>query len=268
MSDIRTQLAQAKRPLVIAHRGDWTDHPENSCAAIAAAQRFDMVEIDIRLSADREPMVIHDDTLLRTTGDPRPIKTLTAQELCTIHLLDSPETVPHLEQALAAGGDGLLYDIDVKDEADIETVARFLAPKPEREKCLLKIDVKSSCDVDRLKALEARYGMTIIAKLSLDGPSDLGLIQEMADRSIAGAEVKFADLSILAQAACAGLPLTSLTLRDVHCLGLSDDLAIKDPHSVWGALGKAGLKGIMTDTPSELMAFLDAGGSCIAAPFT
>ncbi len=219
-----------------------------------------MVEIDIRLSSDREPVVIHDDTLLRTTGDPRQVKNRTWQELSNIRLLGSSETIPHLEQALAAGGGNLLFDLDVKDETEVEAVAQFLAPKPERQNCMLKIDIKTYRDIDRLKEIETRFGTTVIAKLSLDAPSDLGLIQAMSERGVAGAEVAFADLSILDQAANIGLPLTSFTLRDVHCVGLNDELAIADPHRVWGALGKAGLKGIMTDRPLELTKFLDAGG--------
>ena len=55
---------------VIAHRGARFDEPENTLRAIKRAFECDAdtVEIDVRLSSDRELVVIHDDTLERTTN--------------------------------------------------------------------------------------------------------------------------------------------------------------------------------------------------------
>lgn len=58
------------RPLVIAHRGLSSEHPENTLPAFeaAVASGADMIELDITLTADGQFMVIHDDTLSRTTS--------------------------------------------------------------------------------------------------------------------------------------------------------------------------------------------------------
>ena len=55
---------------LVAHRGDMTTYPENSLLALQAAAElgFSYVELDIQLSKDSKPIVIHDETLLRTTG--------------------------------------------------------------------------------------------------------------------------------------------------------------------------------------------------------
>src|SRR5262245_59431253 len=59
----------APRPWVIAHRGDSSRAPENTLEAGLAAHRggADAWELDVQLSRDRVPVVIHDDSLLRTT---------------------------------------------------------------------------------------------------------------------------------------------------------------------------------------------------------
>lgn len=57
--------------LVIGHRGARAIEPENTIRSLkrAIACGADMVEIDVRLSRDRIPVVMHDETVDRTTGD-------------------------------------------------------------------------------------------------------------------------------------------------------------------------------------------------------
>jgi hypothetical protein len=153
VSEVRARFAVADKPLIIAHRGDWSKAPENSRAAIRAAQAFDMVEIDVRLTADGVPVVMHDHSALRTTGVDARIGDLTAAEITDLTLLDSDEPVPTLSQALEAGGTKLLFDLDVKTPGELEAVADFLATRPERDRSVLKIDVDTLDDIDALLAL-------------------------------------------------------------------------------------------------------------------
>lgn len=55
---------------MIAHRGASAYAPENTLAAfeLAVAQGADMLELDVHLSADDQPVIIHDETLERTTS--------------------------------------------------------------------------------------------------------------------------------------------------------------------------------------------------------
>src|SRR6266568_3977912 len=56
-------------PRVVGHRGGGALAPENTLAGIrkAAAMGFGGVEFDVMLSADKVPLLIHDETLERTT---------------------------------------------------------------------------------------------------------------------------------------------------------------------------------------------------------
>jgi glycerophosphoryl diester phosphodiesterase len=71
------------RPLLIAHRGASADAPENTIAAfeLALDQGADGLELDIHLSADGHPVVIHDFTLERTTDGAGPVSARSVREL-------------------------------------------------------------------------------------------------------------------------------------------------------------------------------------------
>jgi glycerophosphoryl diester phosphodiesterase len=70
-------------PVVIGHRGYRTKYPENTLSSFAAAiaAGADMIELDVTLSRDRKLVVIHDDTLNRTTSGFGPVHDMNLQEL-------------------------------------------------------------------------------------------------------------------------------------------------------------------------------------------
>jgi glycerophosphoryl diester phosphodiesterase len=77
---------QSDRPLVFAHRGGARLAPENTMPAIdnGMALGADGLEIDVQLSADGIPVVIHDTTLDRTTDRTGAVSALTAAELARV----------------------------------------------------------------------------------------------------------------------------------------------------------------------------------------
>jgi glycerophosphoryl diester phosphodiesterase len=73
----------ASRPLVIGHRGASADAPENTIAAfeLALQQGADGIELDVHLSSDEQPVVIHDFTLERTTDGAGAVSQRSVREL-------------------------------------------------------------------------------------------------------------------------------------------------------------------------------------------
>jgi glycerophosphoryl diester phosphodiesterase len=73
-------------PAVVAHRGNARDFPENTLASLTSAIELGVryVEFDVHLSADEVPIVIHDDTLIRTAGRPESVFDLNAYDLTQI----------------------------------------------------------------------------------------------------------------------------------------------------------------------------------------
>jgi glycerophosphoryl diester phosphodiesterase len=72
-----------RHTLVIAHRGASRDAPENTISAfeLALDQGADAIELDVHLSRDEQPVVIHDFSLERTTDGSGPVGARTVREL-------------------------------------------------------------------------------------------------------------------------------------------------------------------------------------------
>ena len=120
---------------IIAHRGGAILWPENSLGAFrgAIAAGTDAVECDVHLSADGEPMVMHDATLDRTSNGRGPLAERSAAELAGLRLIGAGgEGVPRLSDLLAlvaAGKGGIQIEVkaDWRGRADLPLLNKVLA---------------------------------------------------------------------------------------------------------------------------------------------
>ena len=115
--------------LLIGHRGASACVPENTLASFLKAVELgcDAVEMDVHLSQDGVPVVIHDDTVNRTTDGKGRVENLT---LAQLQLLDagSGECIPTLQEVLdALRGKVRHVFIEIKDKALAVPVARLIA---------------------------------------------------------------------------------------------------------------------------------------------
>ncbi len=118
-------LESGGRTRVIAHRGFSGAAPENTIAAIRAAVDIgaDMAEVDVTLSADDRVVVIHDDTLDRTTDGRGAVSGLTLAELQRLDAGSwfaprfAGERIPTLEAVLAEVKGKILLNVEIKSEA-------------------------------------------------------------------------------------------------------------------------------------------------------
>ncbi|MBC2879706.1 MULTISPECIES: glycerophosphodiester phosphodiesterase [Streptomyces] len=96
----------------VAHRGDPYVHRENTLPSIRSARRAGAaaVEIDVRLTRDGVPVLLHDATLRRLWGHDRALASVTADELRAL----TGGGVPTLREALADDGPGRLF-VDLPD---------------------------------------------------------------------------------------------------------------------------------------------------------
>ncbi len=101
----------------IAHRGLWRTGgpPENSLAAFEATCAAGYgIELDVRLTADGEAVVFHDETLERITSESGLTEERTLDELTALRLLGSDQQVPTLEQTLALIGGRVVVLVELK----------------------------------------------------------------------------------------------------------------------------------------------------------
>ena len=108
--------------LVVAHRALHTKYPENSLAAIRHSIDIgiDMIEIDVRQTADGVLVLMHDASVQRTTDGKGQVNELTYREIKNLHLKNSSDynqthPVPSLQAVLELTKDKILVDIDIKE---------------------------------------------------------------------------------------------------------------------------------------------------------
>ena len=80
---LRPPFAAEARPVIVAHRGGSLEAPENTLAAVMHAIEVgsDWQEIDVQLSKDQRVVLMHDDTLDRTTNGSGPVGEMLAVDL-------------------------------------------------------------------------------------------------------------------------------------------------------------------------------------------
>ncbi|MFC8271591.1 glycerophosphodiester phosphodiesterase [Streptomyces sp. NPDC057271] len=106
---------------VVGHRGDPYRVRENTLASIVSAIEAgaDAVEVDVRLTADGVPVLLHDDTLKRMWGHDRPLSAVSLAQLGEL----TYDGVPTLREALiAAGPYRLMLDLPGGNEDSVRRI--------------------------------------------------------------------------------------------------------------------------------------------------
>jgi glycerophosphoryl diester phosphodiesterase len=111
-------------PLLIAsHRGQWREYPENSLGAIneAIEDGAEIIETDVRLTADGVPVLMHDATVDRTTNGTGKVSDLTLAQIKELRLKKglggktaalTEYRVPTLEEAMIVAKDRAIVNLD------------------------------------------------------------------------------------------------------------------------------------------------------------
>jgi len=118
-------LNELSQPIIFAHRGASAHAPENTIASfeLAIQQGADGLELDVKLSADGQVVVIHDQTVDRTTGESGRVKDLSAKDLRALDVGSffskeySGEKVPLLAEVLETLGKRTYINIELTNYA-------------------------------------------------------------------------------------------------------------------------------------------------------
>ncbi len=215
-------LNAPSRPLISAHRGGRAEAPENTAAAFerAAELGFRGAECDVRISADDIAVVIHDETVDRTTDGSGAVHTLTAAALGDLDaragFTDWPTRpgVPTLAKMLETAQKLDYFEIEIKADAP-ERIER-LVPLLIRD-----IDAAGARDIARFISFDAEI-LELCHQLAPDTPVALvGVFSTEADiqtaidlhcASIAGS-VSHLTREVVDAAHDAGLSVTCWTVN-------------------------------------------------------
>lgn len=112
--------------VIAAHRGSSGRAPENTLAAFRLAVKagVDMIELDVRLTADRHLVVFHDRRLGRTTEGSGPVWTKTLAEMRALEAGSwfshrfRGEKIPTLQEVFRVVPRSVAINIEVKTDGD------------------------------------------------------------------------------------------------------------------------------------------------------
>ncbi|WP_349827303.1 glycerophosphodiester phosphodiesterase [Brevibacterium litoralis] len=240
------------KPWVIAHRGYSGAAPENTMAAFDAAQAIgaEFIEIDLGLTADGTPVVIHDSTINRTTNLQGRVSDLTDESLS---LADAGswmgpgfagQRVPALRTVLedlhVSGGDVLLEFKDDWSPGAIAHVARDVVETRTADRVLIQ-----SFSVRTLEVCRDLLPMVPRALLRLvPRPDDKALLEEL--------DAVGYNLSLR------GFLARRQVAEEFMAAGYGVFVWTVNEAPDWEKVLGAGVHGIITDQPARLQGYLSA----------
>ncbi|MCA5892110.1 glycerophosphodiester phosphodiesterase [Isoptericola sp. NEAU-Y5] len=253
---------QPPRPVVVAHRGSPGVAPQNTLASFETAWRAgaQVVEIDVHLSADGVPVVIHDATVDATTDGSGAVGRLPVDSLRELDAGSwfAPEfagqRIPTLDEVLAflATHPGMDLLCEYKgywtpDEVAVTVGAVEAAGLVDRF-------MGQSFQPPTVAALR-EVAPTVPRALLAEGDHP-DLVQKATALGAAGVSLAWpmisADPSLVARCHDAGLHVVAWTVND------------KD---TWATLVSAGVDGIITDHPDQLLMWLTGADDDLPTEF-
>lgn len=117
LTDVFT--GKSKSILVAAHRGDWRIAPENSLKALQSCieQGFDMMELDVKMTKDGILVVMHDQTIDRTTNGKGNVSDYTLEEIRKFRLRNglgrvTNNEIPTFKELMLVAKGKILINVD------------------------------------------------------------------------------------------------------------------------------------------------------------
>jgi glycerophosphoryl diester phosphodiesterase len=224
-------------PLIVGHRGASGRLPENTLAAFRGALEdgADGVELDVRLSADGVPVVVHDATLYRTLRLRARVAELSAARLAEL-------SVPSLEAVLDLLAPGGVAYVELKgtDPALPDEVARLLARRGHRDRAVVLSFNHTA--LRRVRDVDERVTTAATFAPSLRTPRILA--------------ARLVDSVERAGATSAALHVSLATRRRVDALrerGLGVAVWTVNSATIARRLERLGVDAMMTDHPARLV---------------
>ncbi|SHF12572.1 glycerophosphodiester phosphodiesterase family protein [Pedobacter caeni] len=264
----QTLSRERKGVMVVSHRGDWRNAPENSLWAIrkAIAMGVDMVEIDLAMTKDSVLILMHDSTIDRTTtGKGRP-GDFTYTELKAFYLKDglgvpTQMPIPTLEQALDLAKDQAMLNLD-KGFDYIKMVYPMVKARKMTDQVLFKGAQNYQQTRGKLGAvLDSIYYMPIIRLHKGEGmEAVLDFTKNYKpfgfEFTVGENEDHLIDFGALRKQ---GYHVWVNSLWPQHNAGHNDDLVLENQNVYQWFLDKK-VNIIQTDRPQELLRFLKKNG--------
>lgn len=272
LNEILSELsAPAKQSvLVVSHRGDWRNAPENSLQAFQNCidMGVDMVELDLKKTKDGELILMHDNTLNRTTNGTGKPEDYTLAELKELRLKNGAgcltrHKIPTLRETMLLCKGKILVNVD-KGYEYFEDVQKILEETGTANQCVVKEKIP-------YQTIKEQHGdildkVIFMPKADLCKPEAKSVIDSyLLNEKPLAFEVRFSQVNdkvfeLIKKLNDNGIKVFVNALWPAQNAEHDDDRAVelKQPDESWGWLIQQGFKLIQTDRPALLLDYLRA----------
>ena len=262
--------------VVISHRGDWRNYPENSIPAIESVIRMgvDMMELDVKMTKDSVLVLMHDQTINRMTNGKGLVKDFTYDSLMTFKLRRAHNVttdslrIPTLREALLCCKDRILVNVD-----HAYPYYKEIVELTEELGVTGQVLMKGKSNIDKVNEDMSKHENNLLYMpiIDINTPKGQALFAEYQERGVVpmayevcwqypGEDIDNCAAKILET----GSKLWVNTLWPTLCggSGNDDDAAFDaaDPADVYGQYLEMGVSMIQTDRPQLLLDYLRSVG--------
>ena len=259
-----------EKTLIVAHKGSCENAPENSIRSINAAvsNGADIIEIDVRVTADDVLVLMEDETVERTCygyGENIVVSEMTYDELSSLKLLDghggygakqTEEQVPTLEEAFGLKND-CLYLID----ADWSLRDRIYNLAKEYNK-FDEIILYTDASTDKITAFKSDIGTEPMIMTYFKGNVIFAATANVKNDSVIADGIHLATANpygvIFGKTVQNAAAESGIRTMAAPCMPEICGKVMQDTEEWWDYLISKGFSMIMTDHVAELKSYLDA----------
>lgn len=256
--------------MIFAHRGDWRNAPENSLKAFQNCinEGLDGIEVDVQLTKDSVLVVMHDQTLDRTTTGKGNVSDYTYAELQKLYL-KSPigvvtrQRIPSFEDVLKIAKGKILIQVDKwpKVKEHVISIAK-------KHDCLNHLIFRSSKDSKYVNKefYNLQDKVNYIPVLVCKGKGDNEKLDDFLDNiqtsciSLSFTREDFQVLDRIKEISDKGFRIWLNSLWADFNAGHDDELATFDLEASYGWLLQHGANIIFSDHPLLLKEYLEKTG--------
>lgn len=274
--NVESLIADLKNPgctrvFSVAHRSCWRNAPENSLQAIKSCIEMgvDIVEIDVRLTKDNHLVLMHDETVDRTTTGKGYVKDLTLADINKLYLKNGANhktrhRVPTLTEALIEARGKVLVNIDKGYDYFPQIISVLTATGTANQVILKNGNTYSEVVSNQPNALSKTMFMPVVDLNTTDAVQIINEYLTHANEIIAF-ELNFESelpsfRQLFKKIRNAGCKIFVNSLWPELCAGHDDDIACEEskPDESWGWLINMGASMIQTDRPKELIHYINS----------
>ena len=256
--------------MIIAHRGNWRNAPENSLQGYKQCidGGIDGIEIDVHMTKDSAIVIMHDDTLDRTTTGKGLVSDYTLEQIKQLNL-KSPigvvtrQKVPTLEEVLDLCNGKVLIQVDKWQPIKAKVIEIIRKYKMQKQIILRGTFNSNTYNKNYRELLDGCIFSPVVIRNGKTDNQKLDDYMTNIKSPIMSLSFKRDDFPVLNRAnemKSHGFRIWYNSLWDTFNGGHDDELALDNPDESYGWLLEKGANIIFSDNPFLLLDYLTKKG--------